>query len=328
MVGFDRANSLARTGASLDGEGFADEIVATVREPFLVLDYDHRVRLANQSFYRVFRVSQDEVAGRHLTEVGNGEWDIPELRQRLDEILSQDRAFNDFEVEHKFAEIGKRVMLLNARRIDHLRLILLAIEDVTERRQQERQQQMLVSELAHRVQNLLAVVQSLVSQTRAGSVEEFRTALNGRLRALAMAHGLLFESRWRKGELEAVLRQITEPYMENTSDRVRLAGPSITLSADQVTGLALIVNELATNAAKYGALSSKSGQIDISWALTSDQLRLDWHERGAPAVEPSPPAGFGRTLIERTVSYYLGGWVELEFEPTGLMCRLAFPLAD
>lgn len=236
-------------------------------------------------------------------------------------------AASDFEVEHVFSGIGKRIMLLNARRIDHLRLVLLAIEDATERRQQERRQQILVSELAHRVQNLLAVVQSLASQTKAGSVDEFRAALIGRLRALATAPGMLFESRWRKADLEAVLRQIMAPHMEHTSIRVRFAGPPVTLSADQVTGLALVVHELATNAAKYGALSSKSGQVGISWAMASDQLRLDWRESGGPTVEPAPAASFGRTQIERTVSYY-GGWVELVFERSGLVCRLAFPLAD
>lgn len=213
-LSFERAPAAARSTTDLSEEHLAEEVVATIREPLLVLDYDHCVRLANQSFYRDFRVSHDDVVGRHLTELGDGQWNIPELREQLESILSRDRFFNDFEVEHDFAGIGRRIMLLNARRIDHLRLILLAIEDVTERRRHERQQQMLVSELAHRVQNLLAVMQSLASHTSAGSVEEFRAALIGRLKALGMAHGTLFESRWHKAELEGVLRQLLAPYTE------------------------------------------------------------------------------------------------------------------
>ncbi|MEX2374437.1 MAG: HWE histidine kinase domain-containing protein [Dehalococcoidia bacterium] len=328
VVEFDQAHAVARTGASQENARIAEEIVATVREPLLVLDYDHCVTLANQSFYRVFRLSREEVAGRHLTEVGNGEWDIPELRQELKSVLGRDRYFNDLEVEHDFAEIGQRTMLLNARRIDHLRLILLAIEDVTERRQQERQQQLVVAELAHRVQNLLAVIQSIASQTRAESADEFRAALIGRLRALAMAYGVLFESGRRTADLEGMLRQIVAPHVDDTSDRVRLAGPPVTLSADQVTGLALIANELATNAAKHGALSSESGHVAISWTMVSDQLHMEWKESGGPAVEPAPVARFGTRLIERTASYQLRGQAELKFEPTGLVSQLEFPLAD
>jgi two-component sensor histidine kinase len=124
------------------------------------------------------------------------------------------------------------------------------------------------------------------------------------------------------------LRQVLAPYIDEASECVRLGGPQVTLTADEATGLALIVNELATNAAKHGALSSASGQVAISWTVASDQLRIEWEESKGPAVQPSPVPSFGTTLIERTSNHQLGGQVELKFEPAGLVCRLAFPLSD
>src|SRR5439155_10294870 len=120
---------------------YADNIIATLREPFLVLDKSLRVRTANACFYRKFGVSQEETEGRFVYELGNRQWDIPRLRTLLEEVLPQNHSFQDYDVEHDFPTIGRRIMLLNARRfvsVDSLpELILLAIEDITERRRAE-----------------------------------------------------------------------------------------------------------------------------------------------------------------------------------------------
>ena len=120
---------------------FAEKIIDTVREPMLVLKPDLRVVSANDSFYRHFQVTAAETEGRLIYELGNGQWDIPELRRLLGEILPKSEVFNSYQVDHEFETIGRRVMLLNARRIDHVNRILLAIEDVTERIQAERKLQ-------------------------------------------------------------------------------------------------------------------------------------------------------------------------------------------
>lgn len=319
---FEEAETNARTETHLHGQGLAEDIVASIRHPLIVLDYRHRVKLANQAFYRVFRISREGVEGRLLGEIGNRQWDIPELRHALEEY----GFFNDFEVERDFDEIGPRTMLLNARRIDHLRLILLSIEDVTERKRQESQREMLVAELAHRVKNLLAVVQSLASQTRAGSIDEFRSAFVGRLAALATAHEVLLESQWRSAELGALLHQILAPHTQDDPGRVQFEGPPVTLSTEQVTAFAVIVHELATNAAKYGALSSPSGRVAISWVPRTEKLWFEWHENGGPPVQQKQLGGFGTILIERMAAYQLRGQAELKFEPTGLRCQLEAPL--
>ncbi len=128
--------------AYADALGYAEAIIATVREPLVVLEADLRVRTANRSFYRTFRVSAEQTEGRSLFDLGDGQWDIPALRKLLGEVLPQDTAFADFEVEHDFPDIGKKVMLLNARKVyregNHTELILLAIEDVTALREAER----------------------------------------------------------------------------------------------------------------------------------------------------------------------------------------------
>lgn len=117
-----------------DDKDLAQKIVDTVREPMLVLDVDLRVHSANESFYRNFRVEPGETVGRLVYELGNGQWDIAALRELLENVLPHNQFFNDFEVQHEFENLGHRTMLLNARRVNHLQLILLAIEDVTERR--------------------------------------------------------------------------------------------------------------------------------------------------------------------------------------------------
>lgn len=322
-----RTAAQLKTGEDREGASLASEILATLREPMLVLDLEHRVKMANVAFYRLFRVSREDVIGRRLRDLGNGQWDIPALHEQLETVLRKEHAFEDFEVEHAFQEIGQRTMLLNARRIDHLRLVLLAIEDVTERRRLAHEQRIVQAELAHRLKNILAVIQSIATQTRAASVQDFRTALLGRVKALAVAHGVLIEAEWQDTDLRALIVQLLVPHVgEEESPRVTVSGPSVALSPAQATSFALIVHELATNAMKYGALSVSSGHVAVTWSVESGRFCFDWVESGGPYVASAPRTGFGTTLIERTASYQFAGTAELSFEPAGLRCRLEFTL--
>jgi PAS domain S-box-containing protein len=140
---------------------FAEMIVDTVREGLLVLDLDLRVKAANESFYRHFGVDPEDTVGRFVYDLGNGQWDIPELRELLEGILPHEKVFNDYEVEHDFEGIGRRVMLLNARRLDDHQLVLLAIEDVTERWAGERELRLLNETLEARVEERTRQVREL-----------------------------------------------------------------------------------------------------------------------------------------------------------------------
>jgi PAS domain S-box-containing protein len=139
LLAIDDITEAERLRWLLDGEKeFATKVVDASRDALLILGWDLRVKTANETFYRTFEVDPAETEGRLVYELGNGQWDIPKLRDLLENVLPYNDAFDDFEVEHDFADIGTRIMVLNARRIDHLQFILLAIEDQTESRRAER----------------------------------------------------------------------------------------------------------------------------------------------------------------------------------------------
>jgi two-component sensor histidine kinase/PAS domain-containing protein len=309
----------------------AEKIVDTVREPLLILHEDLRVQSANRAFYDAFEVQPAETEGRTVYELGRGQWDIPDLRRLLSEVLPDNEFFEDFEVEHHFPHIGHRVMLLNARRVDHLQLILLAIEDITERRLAEQEREMLVGELNHRVKNTFAVVRALVSQgDGVRSAAQFREVLLGRMDALARAHDLLFESQWRGAELRSVATML-QPFAGDRPEAIEVDGPPVELNARQALSVSLVLHELATNAVKYGALSAPEGRVRLSWRIEEQdegrRLRLRWEERGGPALTPPQGAGFGTQLIRSAFGFELGGTADLAFEPEGARLEATFPLS-
>jgi two-component system CheB/CheR fusion protein len=311
---------------------FAESIVDTVPDPLLVLTPELKVRSANEPFYRHFQTTRGVTENRPLYELGNCEWDIPDLRRLLEDVLPTDKQFNEFEVECEFERIGRHTMLLNARRLDAEQLILLAIEDVTERRRNEKERDLLARELSHRVKNILAVVQALAVQTdHSASVEEYRDTFIGRLSALARAHSLLLDVDWRGADLKELVEQALQAYRVDHSDKIEIEGERVPLTAPQSLGVSLILHELGTNAAKYGALSREDGRVGVSWRVEQRRkdrrLRLLWVERGGPDVGELGEKGFGTRLIERACTYELEGEVELDYAREGLRCEVLFPLA-
>ena len=309
----------------------AEKIVDTVREPLLILHQDLRVQSANRAFYDTFEVEPAATDGRLVYDLGHGQWDIPVLRRLLSEILPDNDFFEDFEVEHDFPTIGHRVMLLNGRRVDHLQLILLAIEDVTERRRAEREREMLVGELNHRVKNSFAVMRALAAQSDgARSFEEYRQVFLGRMDALARTHDLLFESHWQGAELRSLANAL-QPFAGGRADALQLEGAPVGLNARQALSVGLVLHELATNAAKYGAWSVPEGRVQLSWQVDdADEgrpLRLLWQERGGPPVTTPPGTSFGTELIRRAFGFELGGTADLAFEREGLRFEATFPLS-
>jgi PAS domain S-box-containing protein len=202
--------------------------------------------------------------------------------------------------------------------------------DITDRKEAERRQKLLIDELNHRVKNTLATVQSLVAQTARGTddVERFRKAVEGRILALSHAHNQLSQRSWADAELSELLRSELEPYL--AKGNVVLSGEPIQISPQIALMIAMAVHELATNAAKYGALSSAAGRINLGWDAKENgagpRLRLYWlEENGPPIVEPSH-RGFGSRLLERGIQLELGGSTRIEFAPAGLRCEIEIPL--
>ena len=214
---------------------------------------------------------------------------------------------------------------------------LKILRDRTAQKREEQQRRLLLAELDHRVKNTLAVVQALVAQTARGAdgADALREALEARLGALAAAHDLLTREAWRGAGLADLLRATLAPYAEGGDPaRVLVHGPGLRLMPNAALVLGMALHELATNAAKYGALSVPDGRVEASWSLDRPPdapggatLDLLWRERGGPPVAPSPARGFGSRLIEDTVTYQLGGSVRLAFEAGGVECRFVLLLS-
>jgi PAS domain S-box-containing protein len=199
--------------------------------------------------------------------------------------------------------------------------------DITERKRAEERQFLLAREVDHRARNALAVVQAIVRLTRAGTVPTYISAVEGRIRALSQAHTLLSQSRWEGADIASLIEEELAPYRSDGGKRVRLAGPPVFLEPDRSQVLALALHELATNSAKYGALSSDGGKLTVSWQSQDGQVTLVWREAGGPPVRPPTEQGFGTKIINASIKHQLGGDVLLEWKPSGLQCKLSIPSA-
>lgn len=210
------------------------------------------------------------------------------------------------------------------------------VSDVTERRASDEAQQLLTRELNHRVKNLFAIANGMVSMTArtAKDPKEMATALRGRLSALSRAHELVqpvSTSEHGLGpetDLAQLIDTVLEPYRQTESGRVVIEGPSVRVGPSTTTSLALVLHELATNAAKYGCLSSPEGHLTIRWTVGGDRVDLLWTETGGPPVT-APPSfeGFGTQLSQRSIAGQLGGTLEREWRTEGLCVHMALPLS-
>jgi PAS domain S-box-containing protein len=197
--------------------------------------------------------------------------------------------------------------------------------DITERKEAEERLKLLAREVDHRANNLLAVVQSTVRLTKAPDVATYREALNGRLEALAHAHKLLAESRWVGASVRKLVEEELRPFERK---QVRISGPDASLGPPVAQALAMALHELATNAAKYGALSVQDGVVDVSWGPPDADglIELCWIEAGGPPVTPPRGLGVGTMVLQRALSGSLGGASEIDWRRDGLRCRLRFPV--
>lgn len=200
--------------------------------------------------------------------------------------------------------------------------------DVTERKVAEEHQRLLINELNHRVKNTLAIVQGIAWQSfRAGGVPvSARDAFEGRLTALAAAHDVLTRQNWEAGSVLHIVAEATAPHHAGDG-RLTAEGPSVDLAPKTAVALALAMHELATNAVKYGALSTGAGRVEVRWAIEAGVLKLSWREIGGPpVVAHGIQRGFGARLLEQGLAGELDGSVTLEFRPEGLLCRMEAPL--
>ena len=204
------------------------------------------------------------------------------------------------------------------------------IRDVSIRIGEEKQRQLVANEVAHRLRNTMAVINSIVALTAksSSSAEELKNALLGRFAAISRTNESLIRRSWIEANLRELLESELAPYRSDDS-RLILAGPDIAIDQEIAVALALVFHELATNASKYGALSTPNGRLEVRWRATTSEkqvLEVMWRETGGPAVVPPTRRGFGSELISKGLRGH-GGKVEVNYLAAGVSCRLSLPLA-
>jgi PAS domain S-box-containing protein len=201
--------------------------------------------------------------------------------------------------------------------------------DVTDARESQRRQQLLIDELDHRVKNTLAIIQGIAQQTFKAEADPAvaRDAFEGRLRALSTTHNVLTAKHWGDVSLAKLVRDALAPH--GSAAAIAIDGPDLSIAPRTAVSLSLGLHELATNAVKYGALSTPDGRVSVRWSIadpSAPRLHLEWRESGGPDVHAPERRGFGTRMIERGLTAELGGEVRIDFAPDGLICTIDAPL--
>jgi two-component sensor histidine kinase len=196
--------------------------------------------------------------------------------------------------------------------------------DATEQKAHEEQISLLMREVSHRAKNMLSLVQAIARQTAAREPEDFIGRFTERIQALAANQDLLVRNKWQGVETEDLVRAQLAHFADLIGSRIAVHGPQLRLNAAAAQAVGLALHELATNAGKYGALSSDAGRVDVGWRLGGDIFAMSWTERDGPPVR----RGFGSTVIDSMAKRTVSGEVELDYAPSGLEWRLTCPAAN
>jgi PAS domain S-box-containing protein len=198
--------------------------------------------------------------------------------------------------------------------------------DVTARKRNEALIVVLAREAEHRAKNLLANLEAMVRLSNSDTADGLKKAIGGRIRALANVHSLFVQSHWEGAELARLVEQELSPYSRDGETRTQIDGPTIMLKQELAQAMAVALHELATNAAKYGALSEAKGRVRVEWSCAADgRLVLRWTETGGPPVNPPTRMGFGTRMLETMIRGHEGGDVRLNWHAAGLACEITLP---
>ena len=307
-------------------------IVDTLQEALVVLDKDLCVVNANPAFLRTFRVDRENTLGSSLFDLGNGQWDIAELRKLLSDVLPKATAVVGYQVEHDFPDLGRRAMRVSARQLvhpdDNSTQMLVVFDDVTERLKADAAKDILLAETRHRMKNLMAMVRAVANQTKTRGVtaDQYRRDFMGRFEAVMKAQDFI-TSHGSNAELGMLVDESVKPL---AGDRLVLRSTRpVQLGEHLSMPISMALHELATNAMKYGALSTAAGTITIDWSTEPQDgeahLILHCREEGGPPVSHPDHLGFGTKLINFNCKAE-GGDANFSFDPAGLRVELRLPL--
>ena len=253
--------------------------------------------------------------------------DWPRLQQEFLQLLKEPRSMQT-EFRLRRADGQRRwcfAAAASTQRDGHVAQISGVTIDITDRKEAEERQLLLTREVDHRAKNALALAQSIVKLSKGETVEAYISAVEGRIMALSRAHALLARTRWQGADIERLIEEEMAPHRNGDVKRFALSGPALSLEPRAAQSLALALHELATNAAKYGALSQPAGRLQVSWDKGPDGFMLRWTETGGP-VPTAKSSGFGLRVIRASIEQQLGGRVRFDWKETGLDCLLHVPL--
>jgi two-component system CheB/CheR fusion protein len=296
----------------------------------IFLDKTLRVRSFTPAVTSLFNLISTDV-GRPLTDIASrleaGDWarDLQIVLER-GETTERNVRSSDGKAEYLMRVLPYRA---NNQVMDGL---IVTFIDITKIVQAEAQQRTLVEELNHRVRNMLTVVNAIAKQTLAQtrSPQEFATALDGRIQAMAASYSLVSRENWNEVPLREIITEQLKPHQLGPGDRIEITGPNVNVKPNAALALGLVMHELTTNAAKHGSLSKSDGRVSINWSIESDTvplLVLQWTEADGPAAKKPVRKGFGTTLIERELKQTLGGSARLRYNETGLEAVMSIPFS-
>jgi two-component system, chemotaxis family, CheB/CheR fusion protein len=305
------------------------QLIDLSREPILVWDLEGGILQWNRGceefygFKRMEAIGQPSQSLLGTTVPGSSFEQVKStLRERgswRGELIQRTRDGRELTVDSRLELVA----------VEGHRLVFESARDITERKQLEQQQRLLLRELNHRVKNTLAVVQAIAHQTlrSAKSNKEFVQSFEGRIAAMGSAHDLLARTDWMGADLASLAREQLKPYISDGSTRVQIEGPPVLLPPSLASPFGFVIYELATNAAKYGAWSAPTGRVSLNWSLLpKDQtpsLKFVWEESGGPPVNPPTGKGFGSILVEQGIPQ---ARVKRDFNPAGVVCTIEVPL--
>jgi two-component sensor histidine kinase len=330
----DLHRELAEVGPELAAGGdFLRGVLSGCGDCIKILDLDGRLRFMSEGGRRVMEVADfSALQGCPWPDFWAGEGNIQAAHAVAEARAGRTARFrneaNTAKGNPRYWDVQVSPIKDSGGNVTHL---LSISRDITEewkaaeiQKESIARSKFLSEELVHRVKNTLATVLALANQTFKGDqFKEQRTIFNGRIQTLSDAYNLLTEHSWTATSMRAVVEGALAPFRTGTG-RITISGPDLEIKPAQALTLALAINELATNATKYGALSAPGGIVGLVWSIDS-MLRLEWIETGGPAVTPPARAGFGSRLIKTLLAKDFGGAVELNYDPAGVTCRLDAP---
>lgn len=321
-----------RTGAE-GVRNLLSAIVANSDDAIISKDLSGIISSWNKGAERLFGYTPDEIIGRSvLTLIPT---DLHHEEPGIIARISRGERIEHFETVRRRKDGSQFFVSLTVSPVKDASGAIIGASkiarDITERRRAEEQRNLLLNELNHRVKNTLATVQSLAMQTLRNTErsEDARELFDSRLSALSRAHDLLTLQNWEGAGLRDVVNRALAPF--RVEDRFTVDGPNVRLSPKQALALSIALHELATNAAKYGALSQDAGRVNVAWSIepaadASPMLHFSWTEKGGPPVAPPTRTGFGSRLIERSLATELGGSAVIEYRPEGVAAIITSPL--